>query len=1765
MKKRLRLFLVIILIVMVILSKNISLHNNSNKTVSVILAKEAYNYLPEKAKELVKETYNETGELIRTEKNKEKELPYLNPDYVEYLKSDKKSEYGHIPEKYIVDHTYSDNSFNKKQGSSNPKASLTYYNLRDEGYITNIYNQGEEGLCWAFASTTALESHLAIKSNKSKMLTFSEKQVDYSTTKEENAVDIGINPFLKNDSDVLGEYLGEGGNMFRFINSTAIGTSPVKCLGNCSSGTDYNKNNSITDNKYWKYDYEYSEKLSPYEITNIENTEYSINEYLHFNPLTNNDQEEVDSLVSQIKNQIVTNGSLYVDVAAYTNLSIEYTPSGTEKALNTNGNNIIYYIPYGWNPNPGTNHAVSVIGWDDSYTHKICLNKTDFEITDANKNGSMYSCTKGTLYTINGAWIIQNSWGTEETFIYLPYNTMKSSYSSITDVSEVDYDNSYRATSNNTIFTKGNIGESLNKVKFFLIAYDTTVNVYYKSSEKTIYVRDDSNNSTPGTFLKSVHFDQPGLHTIDLSDKGIVLGENTKTFKLSFLGNYIDYDYYGSIHTTNVDVNEKYIDLTGITKNDETVLAKCNLNDNKCIDKPHTLSFNDNNLFVISGITRNLSSTDNLTFKILDSTDKNVTNSFHIFRNYSVSNNINTLISYNSENIPLGTYTIEVYYNNVKYDEIVWNLSKHSNILSGIGTEYNPYLIKTTSDLNEIRNQDTKSKYYLLNNDIDLYYDTTNSKGLFYNSSKGWKPITHFYGNFNGNNHVISGLNINRTTSDDNIEAGLFSTIYGTNNYIKNLILKNVNINGYDIAGSLAGSISLLDDIEISNISVIGGTTISSSRNGGIIGSIGVYYTVEDIVNCNFYNLYSNINVGSTSTLYSGGLIGSILGGLKRINVTLDNSISFSKVSGDGSTNLSSVGGIIGMARNTYGVNINNILSAGRYDYLSDIRFGDIIGYADYNGSMNINRVYYLNKIYGELSNNDSSTITNNTKTTLQNIININYTNNFGNPNYWTKPTIDGIKRFPMPNSLVNNFDFTRVDDFKIKTTETKNIYDLIVPNIENAKNIEFSYDSSYLTINSGGKITPKKVGETILHINSLYDGYKRDVKVTIKDKNTVTYNSNNPSSLTNTQNVSFNQSFNLEKNPFTYNGYRFRNWNTKADGTGTSYYDEQLISGGIDDDLVLYAIWDGIITEARAFIDIPESGQKPSFTIDTDGSGRYTVEVTNWYIYDGLFQNIDENYTFIEGNNYAVRLLFKRNDGYIFDSSTKFTLNGNDTTSYDGMIDRKYIFYNIRKPKVDINNVTIDNIPTKYYTGKEIKPKLNLTFGNKTLTENIEYTLSYSNNIDIGTGTITITGIGDYKGTKNITFKIAQGIILDKTTININIGAEYDLSARTKDNEEIIYTSLNPEIVTVASDGSIIGISKGTGTIKLTTVSGKLLTVKVVVEPIKSSNVTNEKISNKTYTGKEITPKPILKYNGVTLKLNTDYTLSYSNNKNPGKSTVKVAFKGNYTGTKNITFIIIPKSNKITKIVNSSKNALKVFYKESKGVTGYQISYRKKGTSTWKNVKSKTLSVKLKKLDKVKYEVRVRPYITIDNKDYYGKWSSTKTGKVKEKVEPIKSSSIKNEKIDNKTYTGSSIKPKPVLKYEGETLKLNTDYTLSYKNNKNPGKATVKVTFKGDYIGTKNITFIIVPKKTKISKITNSTTKEINISYQKSVGVTGYQLAYRKKGTSKWQYVSSKKTSIKIKKLEQTNYEIKVRPYITISNKDYYGNWSDTKTSTVK
>lgn len=326
---------------------------------------------------------------------------------------------------------------------------------------------------------------------------------------------------------------------------------------------------------------------------------------------------------------------------------------------------------------------------------------------------------------------------------------------------------------------------------------------------------------------------------------------------------------------------------------------------------------------------------------------------------------------------------------------------------------------------------------------------------------------------------------------------------------------------------------------------------------------------------------------------------------------------------------------------------------------------------------------------------------------------------------------------------------------------------------------------------------------------------------------------------------------------------------------------------------------------------------------------------------------------------------------------------------------------------------------------------------------------------------------------------------------------------------------------------------------------------------------------SSVSFTGSNITPSVTVKVAGRTLTNGTDYTVSYSNNKNVGTSNIYVYGKGNYSGSLSAKFDIVPAKQQIQKLETKYKGFY-IDWAQKGSATGYDVEYSVKANMSGavsKHLtanKPDTLTVSGLSGDKT-YYVRVRSYTNVNGKVYYGAWSDVKS--IKTANNDITKSTVSG--ISTKAFTGKAITQNVTVKVGNTVLKNGTDYTVSYSNNKKVGKATVKITGKGKYGGVITKTFKINPAKQEIQKLT-AKSKAFFVDWAQKGSATGYEIQY----ATNSKFTGAKKVTITNNKTDKTTvsklsankkYYVRVRSYTTVNGTKYYGAWSAVKNVTTK
>ena len=336
--------------------------------------------------------------------------------------------------------------------------------------------------------------------------------------------------------------------------------------------------------------------------------------------------------------------------------------------------------------------------------------------------------------------------------------------------------------------------------------------------------------------------------------------------------------------------------------------------------------------------------------------------------------------------------------------------------------------------------------------------------------------------------------------------------------------------------------------------------------------------------------------------------------------------------------------------------------------------------------------------------------------------------------------------------------------------------------------------------------------------------------------------------------------------------GFDFAGWYKDA-----SFENEYNFNDVVSKDLTLYAKWNTTIglNSYNATTDEDMSGGKFSVTgsygdneptygwmfATVDEGAEITLKVfpdagnkfVGWYegVYVPIYKDgklysqtvlpkdiddpdtivsTDEEYTFSIDNETMLCVVFEKCTNHEFGTEQikKATPNENG-----------YIYHvcNICGeeetvvPLLKVSNISLEGTSFTY-TGKEIKPKVKVANASEELSSDC-YTIKYSDNVNVGKATVTVTLKGQYyEGSKTLTFEIkeAPSLKLDKTSANVVCGNSLTLKATLKGvTGKVSWKSSDTKIATVDSNGKVT--SKMAGTVTITaSASGMNAACKITV-----------------------------------------------------------------------------------------------------------------------------------------------------------------------------------------------------------------------------------------------------------------------------------------------------------------------------------------------
>ena len=285
----------------------------------------------------------------------------------------------------------------------------------------------------------------------------------------------------------------------------------------------------------------------------------------------------------------------------------------------------------------------------------------------------------------------------------------------------------------------------------------------------------------------------------------------------------------------------------------------------------------------------------------------------------------------------------------------------------------------------------------------------------------------------------------------------------------------------------------------------------------------------------------------------------------------------------------------------------------------------------------------------------------------------------------------------------------------------------------------------------------------------------------------------------------------------------------------------------------------------------------------------------------DGVTLTVGENVLIlVKGVDYGYEYFNFTNAG---DATITLTGKGN-------FIGEENVYYTIRAKQLskDMLKTTLANTP---FTGEEIRPNVTMQNGSVDMVLDTDYSVDYANNINVGTATVTITGMGNYYGSLTTQFEITK-LTLTASNVNIKDKTSYEFTGKELVSSKDVVVTVGSNILTSPADYVIDWVS-----VNYTSVGNKTIivigqgnytgrvTIGITITAVELDESMLNLVAEYVYTGKPIEPEFTLTYLDNTLLRGADYTIACTNNTDVGVATVEITGIGNYNGTLNKTYTI--------------------------------------------------------------------------------------------------------------------------------------------------------------------------------------------------------------------------------------------------------------------
>lgn len=544
---------------------------------------------------------------------------------------------------------------------------------------------------------------------------------------------------------------------------------------------------------------------------------------------------------------------------------------------------------------------------------------------------------------------------------------------------------------------------------------------------------------------------------------------------------------------------------------------------------------------------------------------------------------------------------------------------------------------------------------------------------------------------------------------------------------------------------------------------------------------------------------------------------------------------------------------------------------------------------------------------------------------------------------------------------------------------------------------------------------------------------------------------------------------------------------------------------------------------------------QDTDYTVTYSGSknvGTYTVSVTGTGNYTGTASAM---YTISQTDLSDCTVSLSQNK-YTYDGTEKkptvtvsmgsvALLEGTDyTVSYSNNVDAgtaevtvtgmenctgtQTVSYSISRAEISGYALTLSE-DTFTYDGTAKTPSVTVGNGSAVLTENADYTVAYTSNTAVGTGTVSVTGTGNYTGVLSKEFTI-EAIDISRCTVTLSEESHtYDGTAK---KPSVIVTD-GATALTAGTDYTVTykdNVNAGTAAVVITGRGNYRSTVEkeFVIQAISMAGYTMTlSAGSYIYDGTEKKPVVIVSSGETVLTEGTDYTVTYTDNVNAGEATVTVMGQGNYQGSISASFEIAKADQSIELSVSATDVAVNgtATIKAAASEASFTAGSSAESIATVVGAENEADTFTVTGVGVGTATIT----ITTSGVNYNQVSQSFEITVTEEGTERISLSECQvSLASDSCAYDGTEQEPTVTVTHANEALKGNEDYTVTYENNVNAGTAIALVKGMGEYTGLVTKTFTIAKGTRDIGAAVSASEIAVGSTAQITVA-TETQLTY--------------------------------------------------------